>query len=156
MQHIDLDSAVSRQSWEWLFDLAPRLDIIVEVVDSHGAPVFPVGSTPEAAALRAALTAPDSSLQAAIADAPSQKPVFFSIATLQAVCSGLAAGGALVVARNLTGAEPLEESRQDLESIANWLFRNYLQARSNGATPDEAREIVAKQIRESDEWRSKH
>ena len=44
----------------------------------------------------------------------------------------------------------------DFESIANWLFRNYLQARSHGASPEEARESVAKQIRESDEWRQKH
>ena len=121
MQHIDLESAVNRQSWEWLLDLTPRLDIIVEVVDSHGTPVFPVGSTEEAAAFRTALTAPDSSLQAAIADAPSKKPVFLSVGTLQAVCSGLVAGGALFVARNLTGAEPVEECRQDLESIASWL-----------------------------------
>jgi len=48
------------------------------------------------------------------------------------------------------------DGKVDFESIANWLFRNYLQARSRGASPDEAREIVAKQIRESEEWRQKH
>jgi hypothetical protein len=48
------------------------------------------------------------------------------------------------------------DGKVDFESIANWLFRNYLQARSHGSTPDEAREIVAKQIRESEEWRQKH
>ena len=50
----------------------------------------------------------------------------------------------------------ITNGRVDFESIANWLFRNYIQARSHGATPEEARELVAKQIRESDEWRSKH
>ena len=44
----------------------------------------------------------------------------------------------------------------DFESISNWLFRNYLQARAHGMTPDEARESVAKQIRESPEWQAKH
>jgi len=44
----------------------------------------------------------------------------------------------------------------DFESISNWLFRNYLQARAHGATPDEAREILAKQIRDSPEWQEKH
>jgi hypothetical protein len=48
------------------------------------------------------------------------------------------------------------DGKVDFESIANWLFRNYLQARSNGAMPEEAREIVAKAIRESEEWRQKH
>jgi hypothetical protein len=44
----------------------------------------------------------------------------------------------------------------DYESISNWLFRNYLQARAHGATAEEARETVAKQIRESPEWQEKH
>jgi hypothetical protein len=44
----------------------------------------------------------------------------------------------------------------DYESISNWLFRNYLQARAHGATADEARETVAKQIRDSPEWQEKH
>jgi hypothetical protein len=44
----------------------------------------------------------------------------------------------------------------DFESIASWLFGNYLAARSHGNTPEQAREIVGKQIRESDEWRQKH
>jgi hypothetical protein len=44
----------------------------------------------------------------------------------------------------------------DYESISNWLFRNYLQARAHGATPEEARESVAKQIRDSPEWQEKH
>jgi hypothetical protein len=44
----------------------------------------------------------------------------------------------------------------DFESISNWLFRNYLQARAHGATAEEARENVAMQIRESPEWQEKH
>jgi len=48
------------------------------------------------------------------------------------------------------------DGKVDFESIATWLFRNYLQARSHGATPEEAREIVTRQIRESPEWKEKH
>jgi len=48
------------------------------------------------------------------------------------------------------------DGRVDFESISNWLFRNYLQARAHGATPEEARESVAKQIRDSPEWQEKH
>jgi hypothetical protein len=48
------------------------------------------------------------------------------------------------------------DGKVDFESISNWLFRNYLQARAHGATPEDAREIVAKQIRESAEWQAKH
>ena len=121
MQHIDLESAVSRQSWEWLFDLAPRLDIVIEMVDSHGVPVFPVGSTQDAAAFRTMLSAPEFSVQAALADVRSKKLVFLSIESLQVVCCALATGGVLCVARNLTGPDSVEECRQDLESIASWL-----------------------------------
>jgi hypothetical protein len=48
------------------------------------------------------------------------------------------------------------DGKVDFESISNWMFRNYLQARAHGATPDDARESVAKQIRESPEWQEKH
>lgn len=50
----------------------------------------------------------------------------------------------------------ITDGKVDFESISNWLFRNYLQARAHGATPEEARESVAKQIRESAEWQEKH
>ena len=50
----------------------------------------------------------------------------------------------------------ITEGAVDFESISNWLFRNYLQARAHGMTPEEARESVAKQIRESSEWQEKH
>ena len=48
------------------------------------------------------------------------------------------------------------DGKVDFESISNWLFRNYLQARAHGATAEEARESVAKQIRDSPEWQAKH
>jgi len=48
------------------------------------------------------------------------------------------------------------DGKVDFESISNWIFRNYLQARAHGATPEDARENVAKQIRESPEWQEKH
>jgi hypothetical protein len=50
----------------------------------------------------------------------------------------------------------IADGQVDFESISNWLFRNYLQARAHGATPDEARERVAAQIKESPEWQGKH
>src|SRR4026208_682094 len=57
MQQTDPESAVTRPSWEWLLDLAPRLDIIIEMVDEHQAPGVPVGSTPDAAGVRTLLGA---------------------------------------------------------------------------------------------------
>lgn len=48
------------------------------------------------------------------------------------------------------------DGRVDFESIATWLFRNYLQARAHGSSPEEARDIVAKAIQESPEWQQKH
>ncbi len=121
MQQSDLENTVSRQSWEWLVDLAPRLDVTMELVDSKGVPIFPVPSTAEAAAFHAMLTAPDSPLQAAMVDVSVNKAVFLSIEATQVVCCGVGPAGVLCVARNVTGGDSVEECRHDLESIANWL-----------------------------------
>jgi hypothetical protein len=122
MDHSDLDGAVARQSWEWLIDLAPRLDVIVEMVDADEVPVFPVGTTHDAASFRNVLTSGESTIHSAITDvANSKKPVFFSVDSFQGVVFALNAGGMLVLARNLTAADSVEECRQDLESIGNWL-----------------------------------
>lgn len=121
-QQTDLESAVNRQSWEWLLDLAPRLDIILEMVDEHQAPVFPVGSTPEAAEFRSRLTSGEATLRSAMSDVlESRKPVFVSLERTQAVCCALASGGVLFVGRAFTASDSVEECRQDLEAIAHWL-----------------------------------
>jgi hypothetical protein len=44
----------------------------------------------------------------------------------------------------------------DYEAVAFWLFQNYLQARSSGLSPDEARNAVAAAIRQTPEWRTAH
>ena len=122
MQHTDLESAVTRQSWEWLADLAPRLDILVEMIDAEGAPAFPAGSSHDAATFRMMITAGEATIRAAIADVRgSKKRVFISVDSFQALCCGLTTGSVLLLARNLTGAESVAECRQDLESIGNWL-----------------------------------
>lgn len=122
MQPTDLESAVGRQSWEWLVDLAPRLDIVVEMVDADGVPVFPVGSAPDAASFRQMLKSGAPSLRSAMTDvAGSRRSISLSIENVQAVCCGMTTGGALFVARRVTGADPSNECRQDLESIGNWL-----------------------------------
>ena len=122
MQHTDLESAVTRQSWEWLADLAPRLDIVVEMVNADDVPVFHPGASPDAALFRTMLTGGESAIRAAVSDVRgSKKRVFVSIDSFQALCCGLAPGNVLLLARNLTGAESVDECRQDLESIGNWL-----------------------------------
>lgn len=121
-QHTDLESAVNRQSWEWLSDLAPRLDIIVEMVDEHQVPVLPVGSTRDATEFRAMLTSGDSTIRAAMSDVlESRKPGFVSVAGVQAACCALAGGGVLLVGRGIADSDSAEERRQDLDAIAHWL-----------------------------------
>src|SRR5262245_9414004 len=122
MQQTDFESAVSRQSWEWLVDLAPRLDIIVEMVDDHRSPAFPVAATREAADCRTMLTSGEPTICSAMSDVlESRKPVFLSVERVQAVCCALASGGVLFVGRRIAGADSADECRQDLEAIAHWL-----------------------------------
>jgi hypothetical protein len=122
MQQTDPESVVSRPTLEWLLDVAPRLDIFVEMVDEHQAPVFPVGSTPHAAEFRTLLASGEPTIQSAMSDVlASRKPVFVSVETVQAVSCALASGGVLFVGRGLPVGDSVEECRQDLESIAHWL-----------------------------------
>ncbi len=122
MRHTDLEGAINRQSWEWLADLAPRLDIIVEMLDAEDAPVIPAGSSQDAAAFRTLLTGGEATIRAAVSDVRgSNKRIFVSVESFQALCCGLTTGSALLLARNLTGAESVGECREDLEAIGNWL-----------------------------------
>jgi hypothetical protein len=117
----DLEDAVNQQSWGWLFDLPPRLNVVIEVVDARHAPLFPAGPTPAAAAVRGMLST-DPVLVSAISAAMHSKiaqPV--SLDAFEAVCFGLAPTGVLVLARELANVESAAECRQDLESIGSWL-----------------------------------
>jgi hypothetical protein len=122
MQHTDPESAVNRQSWAWLPDLAPRLDVLIEMVDVDGVPAFPAGSSDDAAAFRMMLTAGEPTIRNAVSDVRTSKTrVFVSVESFQVLCCGLPNEGVLLLARNLTGAESIDECRHDLESIGNWL-----------------------------------
>lgn len=122
MQASDLDSTVNRQSWEWLSEVALRLDIVIEVIDAHHVLVCPVGSTLEAAAIRRLITSEEPSIRAALTEATRTKtPVPVGIEDMQAVCFGLAPGGMLLIARKVKGDESADECRHDLESIGLWL-----------------------------------
>jgi hypothetical protein len=118
----DLDSTVNRQSCEWLGEVALRLDTVIEVLDAHSVLICPVGSTREAAAVRRLISTGDAAVRAAMADAMRSKmPAPVAIDGMQALCFGLAAGGTLLLARQMAANDVADECRQDLESIGSWL-----------------------------------
>jgi hypothetical protein len=123
MQLLDLDSSAPRQSFDWLVELAARLNVVIEVLDVYDVPVCPVGSTRDAAAIRTLITNSDSSLRGAMASAVrSRTPVPLSIDGLQIVCFRLAGGGVVLLARRAESGDSGEECREDLESIGPWLI----------------------------------
>jgi hypothetical protein len=118
----DLDSTMSRQSCEWLGEVALRLNVVIEVLDEHRALLCPVGSTLDASALRRIIAAGEPSVLDAIAEASQSKtPVAVAIEGLQSLCFGLSPGGTLMLARRLAVNEQPDDCRQDLESIGAWL-----------------------------------
>jgi hypothetical protein len=128
MQLLDNDSSVSRQSFDWLVELALRLNIVVEVVDVYDAPVAPVGPTRDAAAVRTLLTNNEPSLLGALsASVRSRAPVAVIVEGMQFVCFRLVSGGVLLLARRLASEDvpapedAADECREDLESIGPWL-----------------------------------
>ena len=122
MQLLDNDSSVARQSFDWLVELALRLNVVIEVVDVYDAPVSPVGSTRDAAAVRTLLTNNEQSLLGALsASVRSRAPVAAVVEGMQIVCFRLVSGGVLLLARRLESEDATDECRDDLESIGPWL-----------------------------------
>jgi hypothetical protein len=122
MQLVDLDSSAPRQSLDWLVELALRLNVVIEVIDVYDAPICPVGSSRDAAAVRTLVTSGDPALRNAIAAAVrSRTPVSVAIDGVQFACFRLAGGGVVLLARKLAGEDSAEECREDLESIGPWL-----------------------------------
>jgi outer membrane lipoprotein SlyB len=122
MQPLDPEGSVPRQSLDWLVELAVRLNILIEVIDMYDAPVCPVGSTRDAAAVRTLLASGEPSIRAAVASAiRSRTPVPVAVESLQFVCFRLAGGGVLLLARRLTPDDSTDECVEDLESIGPWL-----------------------------------
>lgn len=122
MHPSDLENAINRQSWEWLFDLPHRLNVVIEVIDAHDVPRFPAGSTRGAATIRRMLAAGEPSLHSALAEVVrSATPAALTLDGYEALCFRLPSVGALMLARELTGDASAVECRRDLELIGSWL-----------------------------------
>jgi hypothetical protein len=122
MQLVDHDNPVPRQSFDWIVELALRLNVVIEIVDVYDTPVSPVGSTRDAAVVRTLLTNNESSLRGAMSAAVrSRASVPIVVAGMQFVCLRLATGGVLLLARRLESEDLTDECREDLESIGPWL-----------------------------------
>jgi hypothetical protein len=68
-QLIEHDSSAPRQSFDWLVELALRLNIVIEIIDVYETPLCPVGSTRDAATVRTLLTNSEPSLRGAMSAA---------------------------------------------------------------------------------------
>src|SRR5215203_600101 len=122
MQLVDHDNSVPRHSFDWIVELALRLNVVIEVVDVYDTPVTPVGSTRDAAVVRTLLTNNESSLRGAMSAAVrSRASVPVVVEGMQFVCFRLASGGVLLLARRLESEDLTDECREDLESIGPWL-----------------------------------
>ena len=69
MQLIEHDGSAPRQSFDWLVELAVRLNVVIEIIDVYDTPLCPVGSTRDAAAVRTLLTNSEPSLRGAMSAA---------------------------------------------------------------------------------------
>jgi hypothetical protein len=122
MQLVDHDNSVPWHSFDWIVELALRLNVVIEVVDVYDTPVSPVGSTRDAAVVRTLLTNNESSLRGAMSAAiRSRASVPVVVEGMQFVCFRLASGGVLLLARRLESEDLTDECREDLESIGPWL-----------------------------------
>ena len=121
-QLIEHDSSAPRHSFDWLVELALRLNVVIEIIDVYDTPLCPVGSTRDAATVRTLLTNSEPALRGAMSAAVrSRASVGVVVDGVQFVCVRLANGGVLVLARRLDSEDLSEDCREDLESIGPWL-----------------------------------
>jgi hypothetical protein len=123
MQPSELEGPVNGQSWEWLFDLPRRLNVVVELIDDRQTPVFAARHTPAAETVRRFITEREPALMAAIADALHSSPTSRVVVDgFQALCVRMSTLGVLVLA-----SEPIDKSAdegwRDLELVASWLVQ---------------------------------
>ena len=122
MQPSELEAAISQQSWEWLLDVARRLEVAIEVIDARDVPLLPIPSTPIATAIRRIVAAPSASLNAAISNVRrSGTPTSFAVDGFHGLCVGLSSPGVLLIARTLVRDESAAECLEDLGCLAAWL-----------------------------------
>ena len=123
MQLLDLDSSVPRQSFDWLVELAVRLNVVIEVIDVYDTPVCPVGSTRDAAAVRTLLTNSEPSLRArhvgrrSFADAGPGRRRGPAVRLLPPGRRGRRCSSPA----GWTREDSSDDCREDLESIGPWL-----------------------------------
>src|SRR5688572_9100942 len=102
MQLVEHDNSAPRQSFDWLVELALRLNVVIEIIDVYDTPVCPVGSTRDAAIVRTLLTTSGPSRRCAVpAAVRSRASVPVVVDGVQFVCFRLASGGVLVLAGRL-------------------------------------------------------
>lgn len=123
MQPPELEGPVNGQSWEWLFDLPRRLNVVVELIDDRQTPIFPLRATPAAETVRRFITEHEPALMAAVADALHSSPTSRVVVDgVQALCVRMAPLGVLLLA-----CEPIDKSAdegwRDLELVASWLVQ---------------------------------
>ena len=120
MQPSNLEHTANRRAWEWLFDVAQRLHVVVELTDDRQMPVFPAGSTPAAGTFRRMLATGEPALAAAMSEAMhSSGPISVTVNGYQALCRGMSHAGVLAIARELKDEASAEGP--ELELIGAWL-----------------------------------
>jgi len=122
---LDLATAARLHSWDWLFELRRRLNVVAEIVDEQGAPALPASSAATPGRL---LARPDNpTLRSAITKAiqlklPQSVPVDQYVVSCFSLAPVRAARGALLLARDQpSGVDGFERTRQELDMIGSWL-----------------------------------
>ncbi len=125
-QSADLQTAVRRQSWSWLTEIARRLDFVADIVDEQGRPAGLSGPGASASALRRLLAgssavAHDSLVDAALRTNQKQRTTSDGWDLLCCpLVVGRSAVGALVLVRQASRAPA---TGGDLDEIGPWLLR---------------------------------
>jgi hypothetical protein len=123
MQPLDV-SAVGQQRWEWLDEVARRLDLAIEVVDARNVSLLTPAPTAASDRTRELLrTMPGPLEQALSAARGATNPISIDVDGIRGECTGIARGGVLLVAKTSTTQESAGDAHEELQHVAAWLAR---------------------------------
>lgn len=121
MESFDV-TAVGQQRWEWLDEVARRLELAIEVVDARNVSVL--ASVPTAASdrTRELLRSMPGPLEEALSAARgASNPVPIDLDGIRGECTGVARGGVLLVAKTSTAQESARDAHEELQHVVAWL-----------------------------------
>src|SRR6476620_2293089 len=123
MESLDV-SAVGQQRWEWLDEVARRLELAIAIVDARNVSVLAATPTGASDRTRELLRTMPGPLEEALSAARgATNTAGIDLDGIRGEGAGIARGAVLLVAKTSTAEESADDAHEELQHVAAWLAR---------------------------------